>query len=164
MKSKTSCFNSGIAKNLLRRFWPLWIGYLLILLLIPLALYSRLQSFDPGTDLSPALDLTLGNTFQPIVLLSFLISILSAMAVFSFLYNTRSCGLMNSLPVTRTSLFFTSLLTGALSLLAADVLACGVTALLCLSGFLKVGSVLVLFAVLVFSKTFLYALPPSVRC
>ena len=156
MKSKTSCFNSGIAKNLLSRCWPLWLGYLLILLLVPLTLYSRLRSFDPGTELSPALDLTLGATFQPIVLLSFLISIFTAMAVFGFLYNTRSCGLMNSLPVTRTSLFFTCFLTGCLALLAADVLACGVTALLCLSGYMKARSVLVFFAVLVFSKTFLY--------
>ena len=156
MKSKTSCFNSGIAKNLLRRYWPLWIGYLLILLLIPLTLYSRLRSFDPGTDLSPALDLTLGNTFQVVVLLSFLMSILTAMAMFSFLYSTRSCGLMNSLPVTRTCLFFTSFLTGALSLLAVDVLACGVTALLCMSGYLKVRSVMVFFAVIVFSKAFFY--------
>ena len=156
MKSKTSCFNSGIAKNLLSRCWPLWLGYLLILLLVPLTLYSRLRSFDPGTELSPALDLTLGATFQPIVLLSFLISIFTAMAVFGFLYNTRSCGLMNSLPVTRTSLFFTCFLTGYLALLAADVLACDVTALLCLSGYMKARSVLVFFAVLVFSKTFLY--------
>ena len=27
MKSKISCFDAGIARNLARRFWPLWAVY-----------------------------------------------------------------------------------------------------------------------------------------
>ena len=157
MKSKTSCFNPGIAKNLLRRFWPLWLGYLLILLLIPFALYGQLRAFDPVTDLWPDLDYMLGNARKLILFLSFGISVVSAMVVFGFLYNTRSCGQFNSLPLTRTSLFLSVFLTGAMAFLAADILACAVTALLCLSGYLSFGSVMDFFAVLVFSKTFFYS-------
>ena len=156
MKSRTSCFNTGIAKNLLRRFWPLWLGYFLILLLVPLVLYSRLRSFDPVNDLNPGLDWVLGNACEPILFLSLVMGVLTAMAMFGFLYSTRTCGLLNSLPVTRTSLFLTACLTGALSLFAADALACGVTALLCLSGYLSIGTVWSFFAVLVFSKAFFY--------
>lgn len=157
MKSKISCFDTGIAKNLLRRFWPLWAGYFLVLLLVPLVLFSRLRSFDPVNDLSPGLDWALGSACEPILFLSLAMGVLAAMAMFGFLYNSRSCGLLSSLPVTRTSLFFTAYLTGGLSLLAADVLACGVTALLCLSGYLSLNNVLSFFAVLIFSKTFFYS-------
>lgn len=157
MKSKISCFNAGIAKNLLRRFWPLWLGYFLALLLVPFTLYGKLRDFNPTVDLSPGLDFMLGNLRGFMLFLCFGAAVLAAMAVFSFLYNTRSCGQFNSLPVTRTCLFFSVFLTGALAFFAADLLACAITALLCLSGYLSFGSVMDFFAVLVFSKTFFYS-------
>ena len=39
MKSRTSCFNGGVCRSLLRRFWPLWAGYFVLLLfLLPVQL------------------------------------------------------------------------------------------------------------------------------
>ena len=156
MRSKTSCFNTGIAKNLLRRSWPIFIVYLLVLLLVPFVLFSSLQHFDPVNDLSPGLDMMLGRSLEPMLLLALLTGVVTAMAMFGFLYSSRSCGLLNCLPVDRSCLFFTAFLTGGLALLAADLLGCGVTALLCLSGYLSFGNVLRFFAAQVLSKTFFY--------
>ena len=156
MKSKTSCFNTGIAKNLIIRFWPLWLGYFLVMLLFPLTLYSRLRAFNPATDMTPGLDYMLGSMTDIALILSLIVGVLAAMAVFGFLYQPRSCGLLNSLPVTRTGLFFTACLSGAGMLLAVDLLTLGITALLCLSGYLSMSTVLGFFSALIFSKTFFY--------
>ena len=156
MRSKTSCFNMGIAKNLLRRSWPIFVGYLLVLLLVPFVLFSSLQHFDPVNDLSPELDMMLGRSLEPLLFVALLTGVVTAMAMFGFLYSSRSCGLLNCLPVNRSCLFFTAFLTGGLALLAADLLGCGVTALLCLSGYLSFGNVLRFFAAQVLSKTFFY--------
>ena len=49
-------------------------------------------------------------------------SLLSVMAVFSYLYSKRSCSLINSLPVRRETAFVTVCLTGLLPLLLAELL------------------------------------------
>lgn len=124
MKSRTSFFNSGIAKNLLHRCWPLWAGYQVFLLLIlPLVLRQQTQSIRGYIGSIPMLDNVVAGMGEEMIVISFGISILAAMAMFSYLYQSRSCGMMNALPVTRTSMFFTVWLTGLLPLLLADLLA-----------------------------------------
>ena len=49
MKSKTSLFNKGVSLNLLKRYWPLWAGYFMLLLLVtPAALSGRADRLAPG--------------------------------------------------------------------------------------------------------------------
>ena len=129
MKSKTSCFNRGVAKNLLLRFWPLWAGYLIVLLLLlPILLRQTLQDTLGYIGRIPVLDARTAGMGEEMIVISFFVSILAAMAMFGYLYNSRSCGMMNALPLTRTGMFFTAWLTGLVPLLLADLLA----ALLCL--------------------------------
>ena len=129
MKSKTSFFNRGIAKNLLHRCWPLWAGYqILLLLLLPLMLRQQMQSIRGYIGSIPMLDSFAAGMGEEMIIISFGISILAAMAMFGYLYGSRSCGMMNALPVTRTTMFYTAWLTGLLPLLLADLLA----VLLCL--------------------------------
>ena len=124
MKSKTSFFNRGIAKNLLHRCWPLWAGYLILLLLIlPFMLRQTVQNTYGYIGMIPVLDSTAAGMGEEMMVVSFGVSILTAMAMFSYLYNVRSCGMMNALPVTRTTMFFTAWLTGLLPLLLCDLLA-----------------------------------------
>jgi hypothetical protein len=40
MKSRTSCFDGRFSLHLLRRFWPLWLLWLAILLIVPLGLHD----------------------------------------------------------------------------------------------------------------------------
>ncbi len=156
MKSKIFFYNIGIARNLLRRFWPLWLAYLGVLLQAPLRLFGFLSRFNSARDLSPALNYNLGNMSDAVLYLMMISSIVVVMAVFSFLYHNRGCGLMNSLPVSRNTLFFTALITGLLPMLLADLLAAALTALLCRSGYLDFRTVLYMLGLAVFSKLFFY--------
>ena len=96
MKSRISFYNKGFAKSLLRRFWPLWVLWLAVLLYAPLQLAAKFSIFA-----------------MPVM----------AMAMLSYLYDRRSCGLVNSLPMRREEAYFTAFLTGLVPMLLADVLA-----------------------------------------
>ena len=118
MKSKTSLFNEGVALNLLKRYWPLWLGYFVLLLLVtPAVLSGRVDRLAPGE----MLNYTLLNTGVDVVYISMVVGVLSAMAMFNYLYSTKSCGMMNMLPIRRETMFLTAFLTGLMPLLAADV-------------------------------------------
>ena len=126
MKSKTSLFNQGVSLNLLKRYWPLWSGYFALLLLVtPAALSGRVDRLAPGE----MLNYTLLNTGVDVVMISMVMGVLAAMAMFNYLYSTKSCGMMNMLPIRRETMFLTAFLTGLVPLLAADVLVMLITAL-----------------------------------
>ena len=126
MKSKTSLFNKGVALNLLKRYWPLWISYFVLLLLVtPAVLSGRVDRLAPGE----MLNYTLLNTGVDVVTISMAVGVLAAMAMFNYLYSTKSCGMMNMLPIRRETMFLTAFLTGLMPLLAADVLVMLITAL-----------------------------------
>ena len=126
MKSKTSLFNKGVALNLLKRYWPLWLGYFVLLLLVtPAVLSGRVDRLAPGK----MLNYTLLNTGVDVVYISMVVGVLSAMAMFNYLYSTKSCGMMNMLPIRRETMFLTAFLTGLMPLLAADVLVMLITGL-----------------------------------
>ena len=126
MKSKTSLFNRGVSLNLLKRYWPLWLGYFVLLLLVtPAVLSGRVDRLAPGE----MLNYTLLNTGVDVVYISMVVGVLSAMAMFSYLYSTKSCGMMNMLPIRRETMFLTIFLTGLMPLLAADVLVMLITGL-----------------------------------
>lgn len=126
MKSKTSLFNRGVSLNLLKRYWPLWLGYFVLLLLVtPAVLSGRVDRLALGE----MLNYTLLNTGVDVVYISMVVGVLSAMAMFNYLYSTKSCGMMNMLPIRRETMFLTAFLTGLMPLLAADVLVMLITGL-----------------------------------
>lgn len=125
MKSKISLFNKGVALNLLKRYWPLWVGYFVLLLLVtPAALSGRVDRLASGE----MLNYTLLNTGADVVYISMAVGVLAAMAMFNYLYSTKSCGMMNMLPLRRETMFLTAFLTGLVPLLVADVLVMLITA------------------------------------
>ena len=126
MKSKTSFFDPGVCRNLLRRCWPLWTAwFVLLLFLLPVSL-TRLSGFvSPG---SQDMNRAVLNAAEYMIPLSFGMAILTAMCMFGYLYNTRSCGLMNSLPIRRETAFGTAYLTGLAPTLLAEVLVFALTA------------------------------------
>ena len=126
MSLRTWCFNRGIARDLLRRWWLLWACYLALLLLVfPVAIMSRVHSpYDPDLYFNSAAL----SSIKPCVMITVGVTLLSVMTAFGWLYNTRSCHLMASLPVSRPSLFLTSVTVSLGMCLAAIVL----TALLAL--------------------------------
>lgn len=121
MKSKISFFNAGIFKSMLKRFWPLWTAYFAVwFMCLPLPLLvARLQGIKESavTVVTAAMKTSVGAS----VVSAFVMGILAAMAVFGFLYNSRSCGMIASTPVRREAVFCSAYLAGALPVLAANL-------------------------------------------
>lgn len=128
MKSKTSCFNKTIFLKNITRFWPIWALYLVILFFsMPVSLFLRTrQTIYYETGMSPAAD-RLSNMLECISTnlkptLPFIFAILCAVAVFSYLYNAKSCNMIHALPVKRGELFLTSYLDGLLFLFVPQII------------------------------------------
>ena len=135
MSLRTWCFNRGIARSLLRRFWLLWAAYFAVLLfLFPVMLMSRVHGIY---DRDLYFNYTALNTVQPCVMVTVAAALLSVMAAFGWLYSPRQSNLMASLPISRPSLFLTSAAVSLGMCLGAVLL----TALLTLSVAVPTGQV-----------------------
>ena len=140
MRSATSYFNGTLYRKTLARFWPLWglwgVGWLFLL-----ARYFEVSSWrsnDPAQVLfSMAKDLP--NILSAGLLLAVAFAILCAMAVFGYLYNSRSACWTHALPVRREALFTTQYLAG-LSFLLLPLLAVGVLTAIVEMSFLPISS------------------------
>lgn len=103
MKSKISFFNKGIYKSMLRRFWPLWVlhfaGFALIM-----PIYTLVNSVGPSVDADFVHTIS-GSMVMVSPIIALIMAALSAMAVYGFMYNSRSTGLITSLPVRREAVF-----------------------------------------------------------
>ena len=119
MRSRTSFFNPGLAKSLVKRFWPLMLTYLAVLLLtLPL----QISSLTGQSWYEKRLNYEILRLASEGVVYSALAALLMAMAMFSHLYNKRDCGLINSLPLRRETAYLTACLTGLLPLLLCPAL------------------------------------------
>ncbi|MBR2879282.1 MAG: hypothetical protein IKC02_01270 [Oscillospiraceae bacterium] len=110
MLSKRSYFNKAIFLNTLKRFWPLWFVYFAVWMLagpvVTAANYvSKLTSLQRDI-------LELANIGG--ILGGMVLSALSAMSVWSFMYNSKTMSGIASLPVKREGVFFSATLAGAL--------------------------------------------------
>ena len=152
MRSATSYFNFTLFRKNLSRFWPIWGLYGLIwLVLLPIGLLTdgdyltlaraRLIPLQYLDGMSTALFLAAG------------FGILCAMAVFSYLYSSRSVGLLHALPMRREGLFLTNYLSG-LAFLVLPNLAVFFLSLL----------VEAAFGVLVFSSLFVWLVTACFYC
>ena len=156
MKSKTSFFNRGLARSLLRRFWPLWTTYFgILLLMLPVSLSNKADSFlavgasqpDFWDWLRMEMDVAAVNAGIVTAFLSAFVGVVAAMAMFHYLYQSRSCGMINSLPLKRETVFGTAWLTGLAPLLLADLLVMLLTALFfCTRGYMHFRALLEFFA------------------
>lgn len=118
MKSRASCFNMALARNMLRRRWPFWLGvFALLFLLLPMQLINAVRLGEGG-----ALDTAVLADLEMLPPLAFALCILTVMLQFAFLYSSRSCGLVNSLPLRRTAVFCTAYLVGLVPLLLLELL------------------------------------------
>ncbi|MDE7262723.1 MAG: ABC transporter permease [Oscillospiraceae bacterium] len=130
MQSKRSFFNSTLFRKHLSRFWPLWGGVSLVGAMFPLyvqlALMQRIAELTDNGDFRYGL-YQISAYFVPAF--AFFYAIFCVMAVWGYLYNARSVGLMHTLPVDRTCLF----LTNTLAAMAMQLIPYAVTGgLICL--------------------------------
>ena len=121
MRSRTSFFDIRFCKHLLRRFWPLWLLWFALLLLVgPLGLH--VSAYEEPARVITELRNELLSSARGAVWLSALMGALMAMGMLSYLYNPRDCGLINSLPLRRETVYFTAVITGLVPMLLTDVL------------------------------------------
>lgn len=115
MRSKTSYFNPTLFRKNLTRFWPLWGGASALGALAPLYVLAALIEEGFRSVSGQPLESTLGYysiLAYAVPVISLIYAALCALAVWSWLYNSRSVGMLHSLPITRKSLFATSFLSG----------------------------------------------------
>ena len=131
MKSSRLSFNTAIARNTLRRCWPLWAAYLgFLLVTFPLPLLSEIRTAWGRSSLLYACRDVIGNMAVFQGLAGMAVAILTVMLLFGYLYNSRGNTLMNSLPIHRESLFLTLYLTGLIPMLVCELLVMGLTMLM----------------------------------
>ena len=136
MASGTSYFNTTLYRKSLTRFWPLWgLWGLIWMFLVPLRMlngYFEILRWD-GSLSQAQVDLIdtaqqLPDTLGMGVWLACGFGVLAAMAVFGYLYSTRSACMMHALPLRRETLFTTQYLAG-LSFLLLPLAVVGVITL-----------------------------------
>ena len=131
MQSKTSFskyFNATLLRRNLTRFWPLWGMASFAGSLFPLALLVQFLRDEDFYMWNRPLDFTemyYNVAAYAVPIISLLYAILCAMLVWSYLYNSRSVGLMHTLPIRREGLFFTSFLSGMAMMLIPYVIVGG---------------------------------------
>ena len=127
MQSKTSYFNFTLFWKNVTRFWPLWSGYTVIwALILPMAGLNDLRNgwwsrWDSATGYGfhrHLLDSVPGVGIG----LAAVMGILLAMALFSYLYQSRAACMFHSLPIRREGIFLTNYAAGVVFFLVPNTL------------------------------------------
>ena len=133
MQSKRSFFNPTLFKKNLSRSWPLWGVVTAVGCLVPLyLLLALLSDHTLRIDSLDFIQVLYGTVTAFVPAATFAYAILVAMVVWSYLYNSRSVGLMHTLPIDRTALFVTNVLSGFAMLLIPYVAVGGFVCILAL--------------------------------
>lgn len=117
MRSKTSYFNRTLFLKNLSRFWPLWGGASFIGALFPLAMLSQLLRYGGRGNAFAGTAVEMTRAYYTVLcdavpVICLLYGLLCALAVWSYLYNSRSVGGVHTLPIRREGLFVTNFLSG----------------------------------------------------
>lgn len=157
MQSKTSFFNRTLFRKNLSRYWPLWGFASFVGFLAPAAALVRMAQ-SGSMSVEP---LVVRQSYYYLVgdivpIISLVYAILCAMAVWNYLYNPRSVGMMHSLPIRRQGLFLTNLLSGLAMMAIPYLVAGGLGTLLfaCCGGFDAWGTLATVLAVIGQNVTF----------
>lgn len=128
MQSKTSFFNKTIFRKNITHFWPIWVLYSIFCIWsMPVYSYFNIRCYDnAGYIASELAYLKVWRALEGIQLsmnpwILFTFAIISAVAVFSYLYNSRSANMIHALPVRREELFVTNYLSGFLFMIVPQL-------------------------------------------
>ena len=141
MQSKTSSsdfFNKTLYKKNRKRFWPIWVGYsFLIFWMLCAMTYLTLHMGFFGVGKDQLRQSTISFLYQEAVHSCFwpalIFSLFTALAVFSYLGNERSCYYFHSLPMTRGQLFTNGFISGFSMMLVPNIALYLFTNLFCLT-------------------------------
>lgn len=126
MRSMISSSERALARSDFRRFWPLLFGYAVLwLCALPLSLWSRHDYLSSRRPMEAMASVSgyLNGSAKATIFVSAFFTVLLAMALFSYLMNSRSVGLMHSLPITRGRQFATHFIVGVIMFTAVHLAA-----------------------------------------
>lgn len=120
MRSKTSFFNGTIFKKNISHYWPLWLVFFVYLICqLPARLFLEISAFNTVNSAELLLQWetdayfgVLRASLNPVI--CFAAGVISALAVFHFMYYAKSAHAYHSFPVRREELFLTSYFSGLL--------------------------------------------------
>ncbi len=119
MRSVTSCFDRAVFKKTLTRFWPIWVANLVVWLMVfPLNMLARIQNGENVLYMAEGL---MWNTAVFIVVGALVLAAMTAMAVCSHLYQSRSANFFGALPVRREGVFLSTYLAGLCMMLGPNL-------------------------------------------
>lgn len=118
MKLRTSSSKSAIIRKDIARFAPLWILYLVGLLLMMLTAIGRQTPYYIGRSLDGSL--------QFLLWINMIFGALSAQLLFGDLFQTRLCNALHAMPVTRKAWFQCHVVSGLLFSLVPNLITVGI--------------------------------------
>ena len=141
MQSKTSSsdfFNKTLFKKNRKRFWPIWVGYTFLIFWMLCAItYLTLHMGFFGVSKDTLFQNTISSIYRDAVYNCFwpalIFSLFTALAVFSYLGNERSCYYFHSLPMTRNQLLSNGFISGLAMMFIPNVALYLFTNLFCLT-------------------------------
>ena len=150
MQSKRSFFNATLFRKNLTRFWPLWAVPSFIGALFPLAALTQIMRYDETLQPLEVTEIYYQVVTYGAPIISLIYGVLVAAAVWSYLYNSRSVGMMHTLPVDRKGLFATGVLSGMAMMLIPYAVTGGLAmaVFVVFGGFDPVGTLVTVLAVL----------------
>ena len=122
MAQKTSFFNWGLSRSWLKRCWPLWTTYLAAWLIALPQSVPELRRYSDMLSYTVNVNTNVVRLGQNMAEMSIFAGIIAAMLMYSYMYSSRSCGMMNALPVRRETVFTTAFITGLAPFIVADVI------------------------------------------
>lgn len=163
MRSKNlSCkFHWSLIRKDLTRFWPVWGSYLAIwLLILPIPMLTSYSGTEAYSDMIRSIHrLLTGTGGEAALIMTAIYGGLSAFAVWSYLYQSRSASLFHALPVTRETLFCSHFTAGLSFLMIPNVLIALLTYLCQMSlGYFDPTQILCWLAVVCLESLLFYAL------
>ncbi len=145
MKSKIYFFSMTIFRKNAALYWPIWMVYLIGLLLMPVRLWIDLAedargAYESSNSLLSSANISreysyLYDVFELEVYtaFAFVMAILTATALFSFLYSSKACQMIHAFPVTRRELYITNIISGFCFMLIPEILTFIFSVIVCLS-------------------------------
>lgn len=130
-------FNKTIFKKNVTLYWPIWGIYTLVLLCsMPGILWLEFNSYVLN---APSIQEKTWRLYSVLEISEFHIwmiaitAIIAGMALFHYMYNTKSAYMIHSLPTNRVELFGTNVISGLTFLAVPQIVTFIITVLLCLS-------------------------------
>ena len=120
MSSKTSYFNKTLFLKTVLRMWPVWALYLGVLFFnIIVTMIVQMPLDEKPQDLAYSVAGDIANLASVPQIIVF--ALLSAIAVFSFLFSSRSANMMHAFPISRKESYITNFITGLLFMIVPQI-------------------------------------------